>query len=157
MFLLATPFIMISCDEDEQVLPREDFFVAFEGTFATISKNSTQTLDIPVYVAAEKGEQVTVNIGIKNDPELLENPEYEGYSFATENTDFEYVHGPVLTYSIGAGYDTLRISPIAGGTPGNLILDLYLQSNSADYKMGFFYGEQADSTSHDRFLVVFTE
>ncbi len=149
LMVLVVPFVMISCDDDEILLPAEDFFVAFEGVSANISKNSPTPLNIPVYVAAEAGDQVTVTIGYKEESD-------EGV-VAIEDVDFEFEHGPVLTYPIGAGHDTLRIQPIPGGTAGNLILELYLESNSAGYNMGFFYGEEADSTSHNRFVVTFLE
>ena len=149
LMVLVVPFVMISCDDDEITLPAEDFFVAFEGTSANINKNSPTPLNIPVYVAAEAGDQVTVTIGYKE--------ESDAGTVAAEGVDFEFEHGPILTYPIGAGHDTLRIQPIPGGTPGNLILELYLAGNSAGYNMGFFYGEEADSTSHDRFVVTFLE
>ncbi len=149
LMVLAVPFIMVSCDDDETILPEEDFFIAFEGTSANISKNSPTPLNIPVYVAAAAGDQVTVTVGWETEVE-------EGTA-AIEDVDFEFEHGPVLTYPIGAGHDTLRIQPIPGGTPGNLILELFLESNSANYNMGFFYGEEADSTSHNRFIVTLVE
>ncbi len=145
VFAFAVPFLIVSCEEDEQVLPSDDFFVAFEGSFASVAKTS-EGVNIPVYVAAERGQEVTVNIGIES-----ENTD------AVEGTDFEFLHGPTLSYPIGAGYDTLRIAPMADGNEGDLTLELFLDSNSAGYKMGFFYGEEADSTSHNRFTVVFTE
>ncbi len=149
LMVLAVPFIMVSCEEDEIILPEEDFFIAFEGASANISKNSPTPLNIPVYVAAAAGDQVTVTVGYETQLE-------EG-TVAIKDVDFEFAHGPVLTYPIGAGHDTLRIQPMPGGTPGNLILELFLESNSANYNMGFFYGEEADSTSHNRFVVTFLE
>ncbi len=149
LMALAVPVIMVSCDDDEIILPEEDFFIAFEGTSANISKNSPTPLNIPVYVAAAAGDQVTVTVGYETAVE-------EGTA-AIIDVDFEFEHGPVLTYPVGAGHDTLRIQPIPGGTPGNLILELFLESNSANYNMGFFYGEEADSTSHNRFIVTFVE
>jgi len=146
LFGFMLPFFLQSCDDEEQILPREDFFVAFQSTSGTIQKNAATPASIPVYVAAERGDAVSVTIGVN-----AEN------STAIEGTDFEFVHGPELNFPIGAGYDTLRIQPIPGGTQGNLVLELFLQSNSAGYKMGFFYGEEADSTSHDRFLLTIIE
>lgn len=146
LLAIVVPFLLPSCGEEEQILPKDDFFVAFQTTSGTISKNAAAPLAIPVYVAAERGAQVTVTVGIDG-----------ANSTAVAGTDFSFVHGPTLTYPIGAGYDTLRIQPIPGGTPGNLTLQLFLESNSAGYKMGFFYGEKADSTSHNRFLVTFIE
>jgi len=145
-FGLMLPFFLISCDDEEQILPKEDFFIAFQNTSGTIQKNASAPAAIPVYVAAERGAPLTVTIGVNTES-----------STAIQGTDFEFVHGPELNYPIGAGYDTLRIQPIPGGTQGNLVLELFLQNNSAGYKMGFFYGEQADSTSHDRFLLTIIE
>ena len=141
----SLPLFFISCGEEDKILSEDEFFIAFEGTSANLAKTSDDTLKIPVYIAAERGGSVTVNIGI------------DAESTAVLDTDFEFVRGPQLVYEIGAGYDSLMIISHEGGTAGNLILDLFLESNSAGYKMGFFYGENADSTSHDVFRVNITE
>ena len=142
----SLPLFFISCGEDDKILSEDEFFIAFEGTNATLPKSSEDTLKIPVYIAAESGGSVTVNIGTDTDS-----------TTAVIGTDYEFVRGPQLVYPIGAGYDSLMIISNTGGTPGDLILELFLESNSAGYNMGFFYGENADSTSHDRFRVNITE
>lgn len=150
-------FCLHSCSEDEIILPEKDFFIAFEGQSAVLSKSSQHMLKIPVFVAAERGQQVHVNIGINKDPDIIFGQGSRDYTLAEESVDFEFIHGPVLSFPTGAGYDTLRIKALPGPVPGNLYLLLNLESNSAGYSMGFRYGAAADSTSHDRFLIEFIQ
>lgn len=143
----SIPLFFFSCRQDKILLDEDDFFVAIEETGASIDKrplNEGKVLEIPVYVAAEAGEEVTVTVGIDD-----ENTD------AVEGVDFEFVNGKTLTYPNGAGYDTLIIKPFYGGTPGDLNLNLFLEDNTAGYNMGFFYGENQDSTSHANMLVTF--
>lgn len=144
--LFSIPMFMSSCGEEQIILPADDFFIAFEKESYTTKKDAATPLKIPVYIAAERGAAVTVTVGINTDS-----------TTAVTNTDFEFLRGPVLNFPIGAGYDSIIIQPKTGGTPGNLMLDLFLESNSAGYTMGFFYGEQADSTSHDKCKVIINQ
>jgi hypothetical protein len=152
VFFSASVFIS-SCEKENKILSSDEFFVAFGYKIgvnffhvANINKASTDTLKIPVYVAAEKGPSMTVTIGVNNDS-----------TTAVLGTDYEFVRGPLLTYPIGAGYDSIMIIPKTGGTAGNLKLDLFLESNSAGYTMGFKHGEEADSTSFNKFRVNFIQ
>ncbi|MBS4013427.1 MAG: hypothetical protein KGZ97_06660 [Bacteroidetes bacterium] len=137
--LFSIPMFISSCGEEQIILPADEFFIAFEKETYTTTKNAANPLKIPVYIAAERGAAVTVTVGINSE-----------ITTAVTGTDFEFIRGPQLNFPIGAGYDSIIIQPKTGGTPGNLLLNLFLESNSAGYKMGFFYGEQADSTSHDK-------
>jgi hypothetical protein len=136
LFLALTFGPFVSCDEEEeQILPKEDWFVAFERQHATISKTSSALLGIPVYIAAGAGSPVSVTIGINTDS-----------TTAVAGVDYQFVNGPVLNYPNGAGFDTLLIQPLAPGNPGPQTLWLILESNTAGYKMGFTHGPDADST-----------
>ncbi len=144
LFLAITFGPFVGCEEEEQILPKEDWFVAFETVSATISKTSADTLKIPVYVAAGAGSAITVNIGINTDS-----------TTAVAGQDYNFVHGPALSFPTGAGFDTIRIVPVAPGNDGAQTLWLFLENNSAGYNMGFKHGEEADSTSFADFKITF--
>lgn len=144
LFLAITFAPFVGCEEEEQILPREDWFIAFETTSATISKTSNDTLKIPVYIAAGAGSAVTVKIGINTDS-----------TTAVAGQDYNFVHGPELSYPTGTGFDTIRIVPVAPGNTGRQTLWLFLENNSAGYTMGFKHGEEADSTSFADFKITF--
>jgi hypothetical protein len=144
IFLLIGLSTFIACEQDDHILPKEDWFVAFESQSATISKNSPNDLRIPVYVAAGKGSSIRVDIGIKTDS-----------TTAQAGVDYNFVRGPILNYPIGSGYDTLIIRPLSPGNPGPQRLWLFLESNSANYNMGFFHGPEKDSTSFADFVITF--
>lgn len=155
-FVFACTMLFISCGEDDTIiLPEEEFFVAFEEERASIDISSDSALAIPVYVAAEKGAEVNVQIGVRNSPDLLEQDRYDGYGFAQENTDYEFDGDLTLSYPEGTGYDTLRIYPKQGGTPGDLIIELVLESNSAGYRSGLPAGEDGEDSRYDSFVVEF--
>jgi hypothetical protein len=144
IFLALGITTFIACEPEDHILPKEDWFVAFESQSATIAKNSPNNLRIPVYVAAGSGAPLTVNIGIKTDS-----------TTAQLGVDYNMLRGPVLNYPIGSGYDTLIISPLSPGNQGPQRLWLFLESNSANYNMGFFHGTERDSTSFADFVVTF--
>jgi hypothetical protein len=145
IFLAFTFGPFIACEkQEEQILQKKDWFVAFEGQNATISKTSSSLLRIPVYVAAGTGSPVSVTIGINTDS-----------TTAVAGVDYQFVKGPVLNYPNGAGFDTLRIQPLSPGNPGRQTLWLKLESNTAGYKMGFSHGPDADSTSYADFKITF--
>jgi len=155
VLIFLAPIVIVSCEEDGVTLPEEEFFVAFETEKATIEKSSDSPLEIPVYVAAERGGEVSVEVGVQNSPDLLDDESYAGYSFAKENLDYEIPGGLTLNYPKGTGYDTLRLHSIEGGTPGDLILELVIEENSAGYRMGLPTGESGDGSKYDRFVVEF--
>ncbi|TVQ17384.1 MAG: hypothetical protein EA361_02485 [Bacteroidetes bacterium] len=141
--VFATSFLFVACEDDDKMLESKDFFVAFEQLQGVLSLTSSDTLRIPVYVAATTGPAVTVNFDVL------------AQSTAVENTDFEFLGGKSVVFENGTGVRHIQVVSKAGSTaPLNATLEI--KSNSANYNIGFGFGENRDSLSHHRYTITFT-
>jgi len=145
--LILPLFILSSCKDDNDILSDDDYFIVYEEEEYVIDKrplNPNEVLEIPIVMAAERGEDVVLTIGVD-----------EQNSTAVEGTDFEFVNGPEITFKDGVGEEVLIIAPLYGGTPGDLELVLFLESNTAGYNMGFYQGEDGEETVKNEVVCFF--
>jgi hypothetical protein len=126
---LALVILLAACEKTDHSYQGKPF-VSFGMEEAKVFKNGS-TVNVPVMIADDRSEQVTVTFEVK--PRKADNGDdiVEGVDFIVEN------ESTTLTFEPGEGKKYIKIKPIDDYTfTGDKKIDIAITSNSKNYQMG---------------------